>query len=84
METMAKLKTATGKEFDCDYFNPFPPVGQVNLRVLNTSLATVATVFANPNDTVQLWCDGHYAAQYTKLVAIVPEGDAIRVVLGKE
>lgn len=81
---MEKLKTATGKEFDCDYFNPFPPVGQVNLRVLNTSLATVATVFANPNETVQLWCDGQYAAQYTKLVAIVPEGNAIRVVLGKE
>lgn len=78
------LKTATGKEFDCDYFNPFPPVGQVNLRVLNTSLAIVATVFSNPNETAQLWCDNQYAAQYTKLVAIVPEGNAVRVVLGKE
>ena len=78
------LKTATGKEFDCDYFNPFPPVGQVNLRVLNTPLAIVATVFSNPNETVQLWCDEQYAAQYTKLVAIVPEGNAVRVVLGKE
>ena len=78
------LKTATGKEFDCDYFNPFPPVGQVNLRVLNTPLALVATVFSNPNETAQLWCDEQYAAQYTKLVAIVPEGNAVRVVLGKE
>ena len=78
------LKTATGKEFDCDYFNPFPPVGQVNLRVLKTSLATVATVFGDTSETVQLWCDRQYAAQYTKLVAIVPEGNAIRVVLGKE
>lgn len=78
------LKTATGKEFDCDYFNPFPPVGQVNLRVLNTSLAIVATVFSNPNETAQLWCDKQYAAQYTKLIAIVPEGNAVRVVLGKE
>lgn len=81
---MEKLKTATGKEFDCDYFNPFPPVGQVNLRVLNTPLATIATVFSNPNETVQLWCGEQYSAQYTKLVAIVPEGDATRVVLGKE
>lgn len=80
---MDKLKTATGQEFDCDYFNPFPPAGQVNLRVLNTPLATVATVFSNPNETVQMWCSGQYAAQYTKLVAIVPEGNAIRVVLGK-
>lgn len=78
------LKTATGREFDCDYFNPFPPVGQVNLRVLNTPLAIVATVFSNPNETAQLWCDNQYAAQYTKLVAIVPEGNAVRVVLGKE
>lgn len=81
---MEKLKTATGKAFDCDYFNPFPPVGQINLRVLNTPLATVATLFSNPQETVQMWCGEQYAAQYTKLIAIVPEGDAIRVVLGRE
>ena len=81
---MDKLKTATGKEFSCDYFNPFPPAGQVNLRVLNTALASVATVFSDPRETVQLWCGEQYAAQYTKLVAIVPEVDAVRVVLGKE
>lgn len=81
---MEKLKTATGKLFDCDYFNPFPPVGQLNLRVLNTPLVTVATVFSNPRETIQLWCGTQYAAKYTNLVAIVPEGDAIRVVLGKE
>lgn len=81
---MEKLKTATGKEFDCDYFNPFPPVGQINLRVLNAPLVTAATVFSNPQETVQMWCGEQYAAQYTNLVAIVPEGNAIRVVLGKE
>lgn len=81
---MGKIKTATGKEFDCDYFNPFPPTRQCNLRVLNTPLATVATVFGNQIETVQLWCDGVYAAGYTRLVAIVPEGDAVRVVLEKE
>ncbi len=81
---MEKIKTATGKEFDCDYFNPAPGFGQTNLRVLNTSISDVAKVFSDPNETVQLWCEGMYAAQYTKLVAIVPEGNAIRVVLGKE
>lgn len=81
---MEKLTTATGKEFECDYFNPSPNTNQCNLRVLNTPLATVATVFSNPEETAQLWYDGAYAAQYTKLVAIVPEGDAVRVVLGKE
>lgn len=81
---MEKLTTATGKTFDCDYFNPFPATNQCNLRVLNTLLATVATVFSNPAETAQLWCEGVYAAQYTKLVAIIPEMDAVRVVLGKE
>lgn len=81
---MEKLTTATGKAFDCDYFNPSPATTQCNLRVLNTHLATVATVFADQKETVQLWCDGAYAAGYTRLVAIVPEGDAVRVVLGKE
>lgn len=81
---MDKLRTATGKEFDCDYFNPFPPVGQINIRVLNAPLPTVATVFSDPNETVQLFCDEQYAAQYTRLIAIVPEGNAVRVVLGKE
>ena len=81
---MDKLTTATGKKFDCDYFNPFPPAGQVNIRILSASLVEIATVFGNPAETVQLWCGEQYAAQYTKLVAIVPEVDAVRVVLGKE
>ena len=81
---MEKLKTATGKEFDCDYFNPFPPAGQVNIRVLGRSLVQVATIFGNPVETVQMWYNGQYLAHHTKLVAIVPETNAIRVVLGKE
>lgn len=81
---MEKLKTATGKTFDCDYFNPFPPAGQVNINVLNASVADVATVFSNPAETVQIWCGEQYIANHTKLLAIFPEGTAIRVVLGKE
>ena len=80
---MEKLKTATGKEFDCDYFNPAPIFGQTNLRVLNTTVAEAATVFSDPRETVQLWYENIYVAQFTKLVAIVPEGNAVRVVLGK-
>ena len=81
---MEKLKTATGKEFDCDYFNPFPPANQVNLRVLNVSLVEVASVFGNPAETVQMWYGDQYLAHHTKVIAIVPEVDAVRVVLGKE
>lgn len=81
---MEKLKTATGKTFDCDYFNPFPPGGEVNIRILNSSFADVATVFSNKNETVQMWHMNQYLAHHTKLIALVDDGDAIRVVLGKE
>lgn len=81
---MEQLTTATGKTYKCDYFNPFPPAGQVNLRILSASLTEVAAVFGDPAETVQLWCGGQYLAHHTKVVAIVPEMDAIRVVLGKE
>lgn len=81
---MDKLTTATGNTFDCDYFNPFPPAGQVNIRVLGISLVKVANVFSDPSETAQLWCGDQYLSQHTKVIAIVPEGDAIRIVLGKE
>lgn len=80
---MEKLKTATGKEFDCDYFNPFPQEGQLNIRIVGESLATIATVFADHRETLQLWWEGQYAAQYTQILAIVPETGAVRIVLRK-
>lgn len=80
---MDVLKTATGKEFDCDYFNPAGVHKQMNIRVLNVPIATVATIFSDPIETMQMWCDGMYAENFTQLVAIVLEGDAIRVVLEK-
>lgn len=81
---MDKLITATGKEFNSDYLSAIPNPAQAYIRILNTPLATVATVFGDPMETVQLWHGKHYLAQYTHLVAIVPEADAIKVVLAKE
>lgn len=81
---MEKLVTATGKDLDCDYFNPFSPVRQVNIRIRNASITKVAEVFSNPAETVSLTVDGQKLNNYTKLVAIVPEGNAIRVVLERE
>lgn len=81
---MAKLRTFGGLEFDCDYFNPSERTRQLNLRVLGETLVYVAGVFSRPEETQALRCDGQYAAGFTRLTAIVPEGNAIRVVLGKE
>lgn len=81
---MERVITATGKTFDCDYFNHFEPFAQVNISVHNSSLVEVASVFGNPAETVQLYYGKKYIAHHTKVIAIVPEGSAIRVVLGKE
>lgn len=81
---MEKLVTATGKEFDCDYFNPFAPARQVNIRIRNAPITKVAEMFSNPAETVSLTVDGQKLNNHTKLVAIVPEGNAIRVVLERE
>lgn len=81
---MDTVKTATGKEFPCTYFNPFKPLSQVNISIVDTPLLTLASVFSNPAETVQLWYGDEYLAHHTKLIAIVNDGDAIRVVLGKE
>lgn len=81
---MEQLTTATGKKFDVVSFTRLSVPEQLYIRVVNSSLVNVVTVFSNPAETVQLWFEGEYAAQYTKLVAIIPEGDAVRVVLGKE
>lgn len=81
---MEKLRTATGKEFDCDYFNPFLPAAQVNAQVYNASLADVAKVFSDSSETAQLCFGGECLNGYTKLLAIIPAGSGTRIVLGKE
>lgn len=81
---MGKMKTSGAVEMECDYFNPSEQTGQLNIRVFGETLVRVAAVFSNPQETIALQCDGIYAANFTKLVAIIPEGDAIRVVLEKE
>ena len=81
---MDKVKTATGKTFDSDYLAVIPAPAQAYIRVLNVPLAEVAAVFGNPTETVQLWHGDYYLAFYTRLVAIVPEPGAVKVVLAKE
>lgn len=80
---MEKVKTATGREFDSDYIATIPIPAQAYIRICDTPLATVAAVFGDPKETVQLWHGEIYLAHYTQLVAIIPEVDAVKVVLAK-
>lgn len=81
---MEKLITARGKAIDCDYFNPFPPLGQVFIRVLGLSLSETVSIFGNPAETVAMKWGDQYVAYHTKVINITPEGNAIRLTLGKE
>lgn len=81
---MGTIKTATGKEFECDHLATIPSPAFAFIRILNTPIASVAKVFSDPAETVQLWYDNQYLAHYTKLVSLFPEGNAIKVSLEKE
>ena len=81
---MDVLKTASGKKFDSDYIATIPLPAQAYIRICNATLAEVAAVFGDRNETIQLWHGEVYLAMYTKLVALVPENGAVKVVLAKE
>lgn len=79
-----KIKLASGKEMECDYMGHSEIRRQANIRIKNTSLPEIAMTFSNPAETSQMWFESDYIAGFTKLMAIIDDGDAIRVVLGKE
>ena len=79
-----KIRLASGKEFDCDYMDHSERHRQSNVRILNAPIYEVAKVFSDPSETAQLWFENDYAAGFTKLLSLIDDGDAIRVVLGKD
>lgn len=81
---MDTIRTATNKVFDSDYLATIPQPEQAFIRICNKSLAEVAAVFGSRDETIQLWYGDVYLAMYTKLVALVPESGAIKVILAKE
>lgn len=81
---METLKTATGRQFKCEFFNVCEPVNRLTIRIVDTSVPEVAKVFSNPKEIEALWCGHYYAASYSGLVSIMPEGTAVRVTLKKE
>ena len=81
---MTKIKLASGRELDCDLMSHSQKHRQATVRVRNASMPEIAAVFSNPAETEAMWFEGDYAAGYMILLAIIDDGDAIRVVLGKE
>ena len=80
---MSYLKTATGKSFRCDGFSTIPEPFRVYIRITGASIGEVAEVFSDPSETERLECGSITMTGCTRLLAIVPEGDAVRVNLTK-
>lgn len=81
---MEFLITATGRNISCDYFNPNQPIPQVDIQISGLSVTEAAAIFSDRHETEQLWYGNQYLAHYTQLVAIIPDGKSIRIVLRKE
>lgn len=79
-----EIQMASGLILECDYMDHSEQHKQANVRIINSSFQTVATIFSNPAETKYMIFGNAYAAGFTKLLAIIDDGDAIRVVLGKE
>lgn len=76
---METVKTATGKEFECEYFSMIENPQRLYIRIRNAPISTIAAVFSDPRETVQLYYGDIYVSQYTKLLGIIPENGMIRV-----
>ena len=80
---METVTTASGIEFNTDMVSsiPFPPM--LYIRVIESTLADIAAVFGNPEETKEIRYGEMFFSGYT-LDALVNEGNAIRVNLRKE
>lgn len=75
---------ASERELECDFLSYSDKRKQATVRIQNTPITVIASVFSNPAETAAMWFEHDYAAGFTKLLAMIDDGDAIRVVLGKE
>lgn len=80
---MTTLKTATGKEFDSDYFVQHEPSNSLYFAV-NTTFETAETVFSNPEETAKLEYVGRVYEGFTTLARIEQKTDSIKMRLIKD
>ena len=72
---MTKIKTATGKEYDSDYFVEHAPSKSLYFRVLCASGEEVRKVFADSEETQVLEYNGKKYEGFTKLKNVDDDGD---------
>ena len=75
-----KLYTKT-HEFDCDYCSEFKPMKQLFVRLENTTIAEIASVFSNISEISEMKYCGRDITWVSKLNTIRNEGTSIFVIL---
>ena len=78
------IKTSSGKAYDCDLVSEIDNPCRLYIRVINSTLSEVAITFGNKEETKELLYGDILLNGYTKLLSIIIEDTAIRVVLTKE
>ena len=72
---MTKIKTATGKEYDSDFFVEHIPSKSLYLRVICSSEEEVRNVFGDSTETQTLEYNGKNYEGFTKLKNVTEEED---------
>lgn len=80
---MDTIKTSSGKIYECDLLSAIDNPCRLYIRVINSTLPEVATTFSNKEETNELLYGNILLTGYTKLLSMIIEGNAIRVVLTK-
>lgn len=81
---METVITAKGKTFETDMVSVIASPARLYIRITDASMATVAAVFSDKTETMSIRYGSRLLSRYTRLVAIVPEAGAVKVILGKE
>lgn len=75
--------THSGLQFECNYLATIPVPSRMYIRIGNSTIANIASVFSDPHETDLIKYGDTVIEGYTQLIAIIPENDVIRVVLAK-
>ena len=81
---MDTIKTASGKIYECSSLSAIDNPCRLYIRIANSTLSEVATTFGDKEETKELLYGNILLIGYSKLLSMVIEDTAIRVVLTKE
>lgn len=81
---MDTIKTLNEKIYECSSLSVIDNPCRLYIRIVNSTLSEVAATFGDKEETKELLYGDILLMGYTKLLSMVIEDTAIRVVLTKE